>query len=53
MPFIDSPPTEVGCSIPANTPHAVSVNLPSWKATVGYEEGAEWVTSKMQTGYPR
>jgi cystathionine gamma-synthase len=32
---------------------AVSVSLPSWKATVGYEEGQDWVVSKMKTGYPR
>jgi cystathionine gamma-synthase len=42
----------VGQPVP-NTPHAVSVSLPSWKATVGYEEGEDWVVSKMQTGYPR
>ncbi|KIX07161.1 uncharacterized protein Z518_01814 [Rhinocladiella mackenziei CBS 650.93] len=42
----------VGQPVP-NTEHAVSVSLPSWKATVGYEEGEEWVVSKMQTGYPR
>lgn len=32
---------------------AVSVSLPSWKSTVGYEEGEDWVLSKMRTGYPR
>lgn len=42
----------VGQPVP-NTPHAVSVSLPSWKATVGYEEGEDWVLSKMKTGYPR
>ena len=42
----------VGQPIP-NIAHAVSVSLPSWKATVGYEEGEDWVVSKMQTGYPR
>ena len=42
----------VGQPVP-NTEHAVSVSLPSWKATVGYEEGEDWVVSKMQTGYPR
>ena len=42
----------VGQPVP-NTEHAVSVSLPSWKATVGYEEGEEWVVSKMRTGYPR
>lgn len=42
----------VGQPVP-DTPHAVSVSLPSWKATVGYEEGEDWVMSKMKTGYPR
>ncbi|KAL9114158.1 MAG: hypothetical protein Q9227_001930 [Pyrenula ochraceoflavens] len=43
----------LGQPIPANTAHAVSVSLPSWKSTVGYEEGEDWVLSKMKTGYPR
>ncbi|KAI9885239.1 MAG: Structural maintenance of chromosomes protein 6 [Watsoniomyces obsoletus] len=42
-----------GQSIPPNTPYAVSVSLPTWEANVGYEEGEEWVLSKMRTGYPR
>ncbi|KIW74975.1 hypothetical protein Z517_11746 [Fonsecaea pedrosoi CBS 271.37] len=42
----------VGQPVP-NTAHAVSVSLPSWAATVGYEEGQDWVVSKMETGYPR
>lgn len=42
----------VGQPVP-NTEHAVSVSLPSWKATVGYEKGEDWVISKMKTGYPR
>lgn len=46
------PSQEVGVPIP-NVPHAVSVTLPTWEATVGYEEGEEWVTSKMNSGYPR
>ena len=32
---------------------AVSVSLPTWSANVGYEEGEEWVMSRMTTGYPR
>ncbi|KAI9752798.1 MAG: hypothetical protein M4579_005473 [Chaenotheca gracillima] len=44
---------ELGQSIPPETSHAVSVSLPSWKANVGYEEGEDWVLSKMKTGYPR
>ncbi|MCJ1390844.1 hypothetical protein MMC18_003705 [Xylographa bjoerkii] len=43
---------ELGQAIP-DTPHAVSVSLPTWKANVGYEEGEEWVLSKMKNGYPR
>ena len=42
----------VGQPIP-DIPHAVSVSLPSWKSVVGYEEGEDWVLSKMMTGYPR
>lgn len=42
----------VGQPVP-DTPHAVSVSLPTWKANVGYEEGEEWVISAMKTGYPR
>ncbi|KAK9449261.1 pyridoxal phosphate-dependent transferase [Limtongia smithiae] len=53
MPAFDTPPTDIGCTIPANTPHAVSVTLPSWSATVAYEEGRDWVLSKMKSGYPR
>ncbi|TID14230.1 cystathionine gamma-synthase [Venturia nashicola] len=44
---------EVGETIPAMTDHAVSVSLPTWRANVGYEEGEEWVLSKLKTGYPR
>ncbi|KAJ5152859.1 Cystathionine gamma-synthase [Penicillium canariense] len=43
----------IGGPVPPNTDHAVSVSLPTWRATVGYEEGADWVVSKMQCGYPR
>ncbi|KAI9878469.1 MAG: hypothetical protein M1830_000803 [Pleopsidium flavum] len=43
----------VGQCIPPGTAHAVSVSLPSWKANVGYEEGEEWIMSKMKNGYPR
>ena len=43
----------VGQSIPADTPHAVSVSLPTWRSNVAYEEGESWVLDKMQTGYPR
>lgn len=47
------PSQEIGETIPANTPHAVSVTLPTWEATVGYEKGEDWVVSKMTSGYPR
>ncbi|KAL2356161.1 cystathionine gamma-synthase-like protein [Cryomyces antarcticus] len=43
----------LGQTIPPDTPHAISVSLPTWSANVGYEEGQDWVLSKMQTGYPR
>ena len=32
---------------------AVSVSLPTWEAIIGYEEGEDWVRSRMKTGYPR
>lgn len=47
------PSQDIGMPIPENTPHAVSVTLPTWKATVGYEEGQDWVVKKMNSGYPR
>ncbi|OBT83560.1 hypothetical protein VE02_06947 [Pseudogymnoascus sp. 03VT05] len=47
------PPAAVGETIPANTSHAVSVSLPTWKANVAYEEGEPWVIDNMKTGYPR
>jgi cystathionine gamma-synthase len=49
---MNSPPKEIGVPIP-NVAHAVSVSLPTWEATVGYEEGEDWVVSKMNSGYPR
>ncbi|CAG8478421.1 3782_t:CDS:2 [Racocetra persica] len=48
-----TPPTEVGSPIPANTPHAISVALPTWQDNVDYEEGRERVVNRMLTGYPR
>lgn len=44
---------EIGEPIPQNTPHAVSVTLPTWKSNVGYEMGEDWVVGRMKTGYPR
>ncbi|KAJ5726472.1 uncharacterized protein N7483_007829 [Penicillium malachiteum] len=43
----------LGGTVPPNTDHAVSVSLPTWRANVGYEEGEDWVISKMVCGYPR
>ncbi|PHH81876.1 hypothetical protein CDD83_3455 [Cordyceps sp. RAO-2017] len=43
----------LGEAIPPDTAHAVSVSLPTWQSNIGYEEGEEWVTSRMRTGYPR
>ncbi|EED14153.1 cystathionine gamma-synthase, putative [Talaromyces stipitatus ATCC 10500] len=43
----------VGGTVPPNTDHAISVSLPTWKSNVGYEEGQDWVISRMQCGYPR
>lgn len=50
---LQAPPKEVGETIPSNTPHAVSVTLPTWKSNVAYEEGEAWVHDKMKSGYPR
>lgn len=50
---MQNPSQEIGASIPNNTAHAISVTLPTWGATVGYEEGEDWVVSKMRSGYPR
>ncbi|KAK1248117.1 hypothetical protein MKX08_006337 [Trichoderma sp. CBMAI-0020] len=51
------PVIPLGESIPQDTAHpymqAVSVSLPTWQANIGYEEGQDWVTSRMVTGYPR
>lgn len=45
-------PEDLGRPIP-DSPHAVSVCLPTWRDTVGYEEGEERVRARMRTGYPR
>ncbi|KZO94142.1 PLP-dependent transferase [Calocera viscosa TUFC12733] len=45
--------SEMGSSIPANLPHAISVSLPKWQDNVDYEEGRPRVMDAMQTGYPR
>ena len=33
--------------------HACSVCLPTWDSIIGYEEGREKITKRLQTGYPR
>ncbi|KAF6764097.1 cystathionine gamma-synthase [Ephemerocybe angulata] len=43
----------LGTSIPPDTPHAISVSLPTWRDNVGYEEGDKRVVSSMVNGYPR
>ncbi|KAI9651726.1 MAG: hypothetical protein M1831_000509 [Alyxoria varia] len=43
----------LGQAIPPDTPHAVSVSLPTWRSNVGYEEGWPSVVKRMTTGYPR
>ncbi|KAG0749905.1 hypothetical protein G6F16_003518 [Rhizopus arrhizus] len=53
MVRLPEPPATVGSSIPAHTPHAVSVMLPTWQDNIYYEEGDPIVTSKMECGYPR
>ncbi|KAG1171876.1 hypothetical protein G6F70_006472 [Rhizopus microsporus] len=50
---LPEPPTTAGAAIPAHTPHAVSVTLPTWQDNIYYEEGNPIVTSKMECGYPR
>lgn len=44
---------EIGQPIPSDTPHAVSVSLPTWSSNIGYEEGDPHVVSLMVGGYPR
>ncbi|MCJ1311025.1 hypothetical protein MMC25_004695 [Agyrium rufum] len=50
---ISALPTRVGQSIPLDTPHAVSVSLPTWEACVAYEKGEDWVVTSMRNAYPR
>ena len=46
-------PIALGASVPAFTPHAISVSLPTWEDNVGYEEGDPRVVDAMVSGYPR
>lgn len=45
-------PQDLGAPIP-DSPHAVSVCLPTWEDVIGYEEKDPRVIGKMRTGYPR
>ena len=45
-------PENLGTPIP-DSPHAVSVCLPTWADIIGYEEKEPRVIDKMRTGYPR
>jgi cystathionine gamma-synthase len=43
---------DLGAPIP-DSPHAVSVCLPTWRDNVGYEEQEPRVLERIETGYPR
>lgn len=43
---------DLGLPIP-ESPHAVSVCLPTWSDIIGYEEKDQRVIDRMKTGYPR
>lgn len=43
---------DLGAPIP-DSPHAVSVCLPTWRDNVGYEEQEPRVIQRIDTGYPR
>ena len=45
-------PENLGAPIP-DSPHAVSVCLPTWADIIGYEEKEPRVIDTMRTGYPR
>jgi cystathionine gamma-synthase len=45
-------PEDLGAPIP-DSPHAVSVCLPTWADVIGYEEKDPRVHDRMRTGYPR
>ncbi|SCV74039.1 BQ2448_6471 [Microbotryum intermedium] len=47
------PASPVGSVIPAHTPHAVSVSLPTWLDNIAYEEGEQRIKDAMTSGYPR
>lgn len=43
----------LGLAVPPFTPHAISVSLPTWQDTIGYEESEKRVIDAMISGYPR
>ncbi len=45
-------PEDLGTPLP-DSPHAVSVAIPTWQDVVDYEEGRPRVTEALRCGYPR
>ena len=45
-------PADLGVPLP-DSPHAVSVAMPSWQDVIDYEEGRPELAAKLQSGYPR
>jgi cystathionine gamma-synthase len=45
-------PEDLGCPLP-DSPHAVSVAIPTWQDVVDYEEGHPRIAAAFQCGYPR
>ncbi|KAJ7758501.1 pyridoxal phosphate-dependent transferase [Mycena maculata] len=43
----------LGQTVPPFTSHAISVSLPTWRDTIGYEEAEKRVIDAMISGYPR
>ena len=44
--------SDLGHPIP-DSPHAVSVAMPTWDSVIGYEEGDPQIMQALQCGYPR
>ncbi|KAH9821490.1 pyridoxal phosphate-dependent transferase [Melampsora americana] len=53
MGFNNEPQARLGSSVPPDTPHAVSVSLPTWQDNIDYELGLDRVINNLLTGYPR
>ena len=45
-------PEDLGAPLP-DSPHAVSVAMPTWQDVVDYEEGTPRVVNALRCGYPR